>query len=156
MGYQLASFRTDGYQQIYDSTHLFTVYDQFLEVTPKQAYPKQIQQQFGGLTGPLYFAATNRMLKYFKQPATTQHLQLIGLTHSMGQECCQLKVVDSLSRNRRSEVNCYVCTHSFLPVRTVTKLSSLVGKATEVSLFDYWVSDIKANIIVANPFSRDR
>ncbi|CCH02166.1 Thiol-disulfide oxidoreductase resA [Fibrella aestuarina BUZ 2] len=154
IGYQLSLFRADGYQQIYDGTHLFTVYSQILEVTPKRTYPRQIKQLLGGLTGPLYLINTNRILQYFNQPTTNQHLQFIGLTHFMDQECYQLKFVDSLNRNRRSEVDYYVSTHSYLPLRTVTRLTSLVGKVKETTIFDYSVTDVKANVAVANPFSR--
>lgn len=155
MGYQFASFREDGYQQIYDGSQLFTVYDQTLQVTSKQNYSSNIKEQFEGFTGPTYLTNTNKFLQYFNQPSSAQHIRLLGLDYFLGEKCYRLANYNSPDSTRTSEVYYYVSAHSFLPLRTVTILTSVVGKTREKLIFDYSITDLKEAISKGNQFSRE-
>ena len=156
MGYQLASFREDNYQQIYDGTNLFTVFDQTLEVTGKQAYSGRIKEQFEGFTGPTYLINTNRILQHFNQPSAAQHIHLLALDDFLGEKCYKLVIDNSRDSLRASKVYYYVSTNSFLPLRTVSILTSIVGRTKETLTFDYSITSIKKEPLAANQFTREK
>ena len=156
MGYQLASFREDGYQQIYDGSYLFTVYDKTLEVTPRQEYASKIKEQLEGYNPPTYIITTNGDLQRFNQPSTVQYIRLVGLDYSLGEKCYKLHVHNSQDPKSTSDVFYYVSANSFLPLKTVTTITSFIKSIKTTLIFDYSITNIKQSISEANPFSREK
>lgn len=156
MGYQLAAFREDGYQQIYNGSYLFTVYDRTLEVMSKQEHASKIKEQLTGFTGPVYLTNTNRLLQYFNQPSTAQNIHLLGFDYFAGEKCYKLTIDNSRDPKRTSKVYYYVSTNSSLPLRTVSILTSTAGETKETLIFDYSITGIKKKLLEVNQFSREK
>lgn len=156
VGYQLASFREDGYQQIYDGSHLFTVYDHTLEVTGRQSYASKIKEQFEGFIGPTYLINTNKILQYYNQPSAVQYVRLLDMGYFLGEKCYKLIMHDAQDPKRTSEVVYYISASSFLPLRTVSTFTSVIGTIKETSIYDYSITNVKEGIAEAAQFSRDK
>lgn len=156
LGYQVASFREDGYQELYNGEDLFVLYDKKLEVIRKKRYPTKISDQLDDFNGSLYMINTNKWLQYDKQKPVEQQLRLIGTETVLGEKCFKLLNVDlSKDLKRKIEVHHYISTESFLPIRTVYNMTVVVGKAEETEMIDYWVTEIHDKAIEAEQFSRN-
>ncbi|MPR32904.1 redoxin domain-containing protein [Salmonirosea aquatica] len=151
VGYQLASFQDDGYQQIYDGKVLFALYNKKLEVIRKRDYPANIEESFNTSSGAIYIINTNKWIQY-----DNQKLQITGTEIILGEKCFRLQNIE-ISKDLKSNVESYyyVSTKSFLPIKSVTILKSVLGKAEETQMFDYSITNIKDKPIEAKQFSRE-
>jgi thiol-disulfide isomerase/thioredoxin len=156
VGYKLASFQDDGYQQIYDGRELFTLYDKKLEVIRKKDYPTNIEESFNTTTGAIFMINTNKWLQYDNQRSLNQQLKLVGTEIVSGEKCFKLINVD-LSKDLKvgAKVYYYISTKNFLPIKSVIMLKSVVGKAAETQMFDYSITNINNKPIEDKQFSRE-
>ncbi|WP_247231962.1 TlpA disulfide reductase family protein [Telluribacter sp. SYSU D00476] len=156
MNYQVASFRKDGYhQQIYDGNNLFTVIGETLEVTGKQTYSGRIKEQLEN-SEPTYLINTNRALQDFNLPSSAQYIRNLLLDHFLGEKCYKLTVDYPGDSLRTSKVSYYISAKSFLPIRTVITLTSIVGKVKETQIFDQSIRGMKSAPLEVNQFSREK
>lgn len=158
IGYELASFRNDGYEQVYDGNTLLalTSWDKTLEIIDNIKYPNKIK----GLSRDYYifpfFKYLNESLKYFNKDTLLDKIKMVGIQRFKEKECYKIKTVTSPDTDSNQyEAYIFVSTTSFLPVGLYVRSESLVGQAKEIQIFDLWTSDFKAGAVPDKKFTKE-
>ncbi|QKZ12894.1 TlpA family protein disulfide reductase [Spirosoma sp. KUDC1026] len=157
VGYKIASFRKDGYEQLYDGTDLLTRYEGELTVTPTASYPDRIRQETGGATFLPLFAQANIFLQsYGNSELALQNMTLLEPENYAGETCYRIAIKQPTGSGNEVTSHCFISATSFLPIRMRTTMKKKVGQAQEVAVFDYAMINIEAKSIPDEQFGRER
>jgi peroxiredoxin len=158
VGYQLTSFRNDGYEQLYDGNTLMTLtpWDKTLEVTDKEKHPAKIKELRSNYFVFPFFKYLNQNLQFYNKDTMVNKVTVLGLVDVKGEMCYKIKTGASQSSDKiKTEAYIFVSAKTFLPVRQLVKFENIIGQAKEIQTFDYWVSDFKSEVIPEHQFAKE-
>jgi len=157
-GYQLASFRNDGYKQVYDGNALFvlTPWDKTLQVTNKKTYPNEIKELNNDYFIFPFFKYLNKLIQYFNNDKLLSKVEILGVESFNGEDCYKLQTGTSHSSDKnKAEDYYFISTKTFLPIRQLVKMENIIGQAKEIQTFDYWISNLNSISVPENQFSKE-
>lgn len=157
-GYQLASFRNDGYEQVYDGNALMvlTPWNETLEVTDKLKYPNKIKELNRNYTIFPFFKYLNKNIQFFNKDTMLSKVVVLGIELFKGEECYKIQTGTPFNTDKnKTESFIYVSATSFLPIRQFVRFETFIGQAKEIQTFDYWTSDFKSGAILKGQFSKE-
>ena len=159
IGFQLSAVRNDGYHRIYDGNSLLTVvpWNKTLEITEKTRHINEIKKISGDYMLFPWFHHENRLLQYY---STDTLLSRVAFTEAVfhGEEVYKIKTgYTKKAPNTKNSVESYtfVSTKTFLPMGQYTKFVTVTGNAREEQVFDYWISDFKAEPVPDSIFRKE-
>jgi peroxiredoxin len=158
VGYQLASFRDDGYEQVYDGNALLTLtpWDKTLQITDKEKHPSKIKELRSNYFIFPFFKYLNQNLQFFNKDTMINKVQILGFEEVKGEKCYKIQTGASQNSDKiKTEAYIFVSTKTFLPVRQLVKFENIIGQAKEIQTFDYWVSDFKAEVLPVHQFAKE-
>ena len=157
IGFQLASFSNNGYEQVYDGNTLLklTPWNQTLEITDKAKYPNKVKEiRDNHLLFP-FFRSLNKFMQFFNNDTMYSKVTIKGKELFKGEECYVIKAGASPNKNiTKTESIIYVSTKSFLPVRQQVIFETIIGQAKEIQVFDNWTSGFIFGSIPKDKFSK--
>ena len=158
VGYQLASFRDDGFEQVYDGKKLLTLtpWDKTLEVTDQEKYPAKIKELSSNYFIFPFFKYLNQNLQFYNKDTMVNKFKILGFEDVKGEKCYKIETGASHNSDKiKTEAYIFVSTKTFLPVRQLVKFENIIGQSKEIQTFDYWVSDFKSEVIPEHQFAKE-
>lgn len=156
-GYQLASFRDDGYERVYDGSNLMTrtPWDETLEIIENTRHPEEIKKLKEDYLIFPFFKYYNTILQFYNKDTMLNKIVVYGIETHKGQRCYKLQA-GSFSDNGKfkSESYYYVSASSFLPIGHYVRFEATIGQAKEIQIFNYWISDLKSGVVTERQFSK--
>ncbi|MBO9681235.1 MAG: hypothetical protein J7502_00960, partial [Flavisolibacter sp.] len=131
VGYQLASFRNDGYKQVYNGNALFvlTPWDKTLQVTDHKTYPNEIKKLSNDYFFFPFFKYLNKSIQYFNNDKLLSKVEILGIESFNGEDCYKLQAGTSQSSDKsKVEGYYFISIKTFLPIRQLVKFESIIGR----------------------------
>lgn len=158
IGYLLASFRNDGYEQVYDGNALLslTPWNKTLEITEKTMYPNKIKELRSNYFIFPFLKYLNAGLQFYNKDTMLNKIKVSGFELFNGEQCYKIQTgISPNTGKNKVESYIFVSTKSFLPIRNYIYFETIVGQAKEIQVFDYWISDFKPGAIDKKQFTKE-
>lgn len=158
IGYQLASFADDGYEQIYDgrTSVSLTASNKTLEIVDKTKYPDKVKRSYENYQSFPLFKFLGKPLNFLNEDVSLHKVILLGTERFKGEKCYKIETIIAPDTNKnkyRSFV--FVSTKSYLPVGFNMRTETFTGQAKEVETWDIWSSDFKQVSVPEKQFTKE-